>query len=137
MLSNNQSVDRISRALDASILRQNVITNNIANVDTPQFKRSEVRFEQYLKKELQSSKSSFVGNRTDPRHIPIGNSSSDQPISAQITVDQTTSMNNNNNNVDIDHEMSLMAKNQLYYNTLIQQMNHEFKITRTVIDGRG
>ncbi|MEX2415304.1 MAG: flagellar basal body rod protein FlgB [Paenibacillaceae bacterium] len=137
MLSNNQSMDRISRALDASILRQNVITNNIANIDTPQFKRSEVRFEQYLHQELQSYKSSFVGRRTDPRHFFIGSSSGEQPISAQITVDQTTSMNNNSNNVDIDHEMSLMAKNQLYYNTLIQQMNHEFKMTRTAIDGRG
>jgi flagellar basal-body rod protein FlgB len=137
MLSNNHSVDRISRALDASILRQNVITNNIANIDTPQFKRSEVRFEQYLKQELQSNKSSFVGRRTDPRHIIIGSSSNEQPISAQITVEQATTMNNNNNNVDIDHEMSLMAKNQLYYNTLIQQMNHEFKLTRIAIDGRG
>ena len=137
MLSNNQAVDRISRALDASILRQNVISNNIANVDTPHYKRSEVRFEQYLKQELQTTKSSFVGNRTDARHIKIGGSFNEQPISARISVDQTTSMNNNSNNVDIDSEMSLMAKNQLYYSTLIQQMNHEFKMTRTAIDGKG
>jgi flagellar basal-body rod protein FlgB len=136
MLSNNPSVDRISRALDSSILRQNVIANNIANVDTPHFKRSEVRFEQYLRQELDSFKSSFVGRRTDPRHLFIGGTSQNQPVQAQVTVDQRTAMNNNNNNVDIDHEMSLMAKNQLYYNTLIQRLNHEFKITRTVIDGR-
>jgi flagellar basal-body rod protein FlgB len=78
-----------------------------------------------------------VGNRTDARHIKIGSSSNEQPIRAQITVDQSTSVNNNYNNVDIDSEMSLMAKNQLYYSTLIQQMNHEFKMTRTAIDGRG
>jgi flagellar basal-body rod protein FlgB len=137
MLSNNQTVDRISRALDASILRQNVISNNIANVDTPHYKRSEVRFEQYLQQELQTTNSSFVGNRTDARHIRIGGSTSEQPIRAQITVDQKTSINNNFNNVDIDSEMSLMAKNQLYYNTLIQQMNYEFKMTRTAIDGKG
>jgi len=136
MLSKNQAVDRISRALDASILRQNVITNNIANIDTPHFKRSEVRFEQFLKQELQAYKSTFVGTRTDPRHLFIGGSSS-EPIHAQITVDQTTSMNNNSNNVDIDHEMSLLAKNQLYYNTLIQQMNGQFKKLKTAIDGRG
>lgn len=137
MLSNNQSVDRISRALDASILRQNVITNNIANIDTPHFKRSEVRFEQYLRQELQSTKSTFVGNRTDPRHLFIGGSLNGEPINASITVDQKTSMNNNYNNVDIDHEMSLMAKNQLYYNTLIQRMNGKFSSIKTAIDGRG
>ena len=37
------------------------------------------------------------------------------------------------NNVDMDYEMSLMAKNQLKYNTMIQQMNSEFKKMRTVI----
>ncbi len=137
MLSNNQSMDRISRALDASILRQNVITNNIANIDTPHFKRSEVRFEQYLQQQLQATKSSFVGNRTDPRHLFIGSSASGEPVSASMTVDQNTSINNNHNNVDIDHEMSLMAKNQLYYNTLIQRMNGKFKAIRTAIDGRG
>jgi flagellar basal-body rod protein FlgB len=46
-------------------------------------------------------------------------------------------MNNNNNNVDIDSEMSLLAKNQLYYNTLIQRMNGKFNSIRTAIDGRG
>lgn len=137
MLSNNQSIDRLGRALDASILRQSVISNNIANVDTPYYKRSEVKFEQYLKQELQATKSTFVGNRTDPRHLQIGGPSVEQPIHAGITVDRTTSMNNNFNNVDIDSEMSLMAKNQLYYNTLVQQMSHEFKMTRTAIDGKG
>jgi flagellar basal-body rod protein FlgB len=137
MLLNNQHVDRISRALDASVLRQSVISNNIANIDVPYYKRSEVKFEQYLKQELQTTKSTFVGNRTDPRHIQIGGSTNVKPIRASIGVDQTTSMNNNYNNVDIDSEMSLMAKNQLYYSTLVQQMNHEFKMTRTAIDGRG
>ena len=104
-------------------------------MDTPQFKRSEVKFEQYLQEELQAYKSTLVGFRTDPRHFFIGQPQS-QPIQARVTVDQHTAMNNNDNNVDIDQEMSLMAKNQLYYNTLIQQLNHEFKITRTAIDGR-
>lgn len=100
MLSDNPSIDRISRALDASALRQNVIANNIANVDTPNYKRSEVRFEQFLQQELDAYKTSFTGRRTDPRHLFIGRSG--QPVLPQIHVDQRTSMNNNNNNVDID-----------------------------------
>jgi flagellar basal-body rod protein FlgC len=135
MLLNNASLDRLNRGLDASILRQNVIANNIANVDTPNFKRSEVQFEQMLQQELQSYKSTFVGRRTDSRHLHIGGSS-EKPIHAQVSIDERTAMNNNNNNVDIDYEMSLLAKNQLNYNTFIQQLNHDIKMTRAAIDGR-
>lgn len=135
MLLNTGSMDRIGRALDASQLRQNVIANNIANVDTPRFKRSEVRFEQLLQQELNSYKSSFVGYRTDPRHFAIGRSDRNA-VQPEVVTDRKSSMNNNENNVDIDYEMALMAKNQLYYNTLIQQLNHEIRMTRTAIDGR-
>ena len=43
---------------------------------------------------------------------------------------QRTSMNNNNDNVDIDYEMALLAQNQLHYNALIQQLNHEITMLR-------
>ena len=135
MLINSTVINNFGRILDASTTRQAVISNNIANVDTPYFKRSEVHFERLLQKELQSYKSSFVGRRTDPRHVFIGGSSP-QPVVAQVTVDERTSMNNNYNNVDIDYEMALLAKNQLYYNAIISQLNHDIKMTRTAIDGR-
>jgi len=137
MLIQTGAMDRAGRALDASLLRQNVIANNIANVDTPNFKRSEVRFESLLQQELSAYKSSFVGFRTDPRHFIIGKGkSSGDPIHAETITDHNSTMNNNGNNVDIDYEMSLMAKNQLAYSTLIQQLNHNIKMTRTAIDGR-
>ena len=138
MLINTSSMDRIGRALDASTLRQEVIANNIANVDTPGFKRSDVRFEQLLQRELNEFKSTFVGHRTDPRHYVIGkpSKSNQQLIQPEIVTDNKTSMNNNENNVDVDYEMSLMAKNQLYYQTLIQQLNGQIKKVRTAIDGR-
>jgi flagellar basal-body rod protein FlgB len=130
----SSAFDRLGRSLEASALRHEVIVNNIANVDTPKFKRSTVRFEDLLKQELNGFKSSFKGNRTDARHLDIG--SMTKPATAQIVQDQSTMMNNNENNVDIDYEMSIMAKNQLYYNTLIGQVNHEIKLTRAAIDKR-
>ncbi|EGL17129.1 hypothetical protein HMPREF9413_2863 [Paenibacillus sp. HGF7] len=45
-------------------------------------------------------------------------------------------MNNNLNNVDMDYEMSLMAKNQLKYNTMVQEMNNEFRKLKIAMDGR-
>jgi flagellar basal-body rod protein FlgB len=124
----------LERTLDAASLRQSVIANNIANAETPYFKRSEVRFEDLLAKEMNSTSSSLTGRRTDARHIYIGNRGLN--VEPQIQADQSTVMNNNLNNVDIDAEMALMAKNQLRYNTLIQQVTHEIKLNRTAMEGR-
>mgnify|MGYP000879138168 CR=1 FL=1 len=137
MILNTGSMDHIGRALGASALRQNVIANNIANVETPKFKRSEVRFEELLKQELNAYKSTFVGYRTDPRHLPIGGASGRGQVRPEIVTDHTTSMNNNENNVDIDYEMAQMAKNQIYYSTLIQNLNGQIQKLRTVINGKG
>ena len=135
MLNVNSSHFRtLERTLDASSLRQAVIANNIANVDTPRFKRSEVQFESLLQQSLNGSPSRVIGLRTDPRHINIGRTS--QEMKPKIVVDENSVMNNNLNNVDIDAEMSLMAKNQLRYNTLVQQASHEIKLARTAVEGR-
>jgi flagellar basal-body rod protein FlgB len=115
-------------------MRQGVISNNIANVDTPNFKRSEVLFEEILNQEM-GGQAGLQGKRTNERHIPIGRSSGVVPT-AQVQTDNLSEMNNNENNVDIDREMSLLAKNQLSYNFYIQQINHDVKMMKTAIEGR-
>lgn len=128
---------RMERAVQAAELRQRVISNNVANGDTPHFKRSEVLFEELLEQTMGSNQQGqLIGKRTNQKHIPIGAGASTTPM-AQVITDETTSMNNNENNVDIDREMSLLAKNQLSYNFYIQQINHEFSMLRTGIEGRG
>ncbi|MDF2813912.1 MAG: flagellar basal-body rod protein FlgB [Paenibacillus sp.] len=121
----------MERTIDASTFRQKVISNNIANVDTPYYKRSDVQFEDLLQKELQTQ--TIEGYRTDQRHIPIGRKTSS--VEPQVLTDEKSLMNNNYNNVDIDYEMSLLAKNQIRYNVLIQQVNHDLKLYRTALNG--
>lgn len=124
----------LERSLDAASLRQKVIANNIANVDTPLFKRSDVRFEELLQQSISSQ--TISGFRTDPRHFTIGSESKAVP-SAQIIRDDSTIMNNNLNNVDIDYEMTLMAKNQLRYNAMTDLVNGSITKLKTAIDRRG
>ncbi|MNC78502.1 flagellar basal body rod protein FlgB [compost metagenome] len=57
-------------------------------------------------------------------------------MESKIVVDNNSVMNNNLNNVDIDAEMSLVAKNQLRYNVVAQQVTHDIRNIRTVIGGR-
>lgn len=123
----------LQSALDASSLRQQVISNNIANADTPGFKAQQVAFEDLLKQHL-SNQSNFVGNRTDPRHIVIGDPT--LTPAPQIVENTDTVMQNNGNNVDIDQEMTNLSKNGLWYYTLTQQLDSQFQQLSIAITGR-
>jgi flagellar basal-body rod protein FlgB len=129
------SFQRLESAIQAASMRQRVIANNIANVDVPYYKRSDVIFEELLNHAITGKGIPVLSGRmTHERHIPINNSyPSPYP---QVVSDETTAINNNQNNVDIDKEMSLLAENQLRYNLMIQQVNHEVKMMRTGIEGR-
>jgi flagellar basal-body rod protein FlgB len=133
-LLNDISFKRLQGALDASNTRQQTIADNIANADTPYYKRSDVSFEEILKQQTDGDMPVLKGKVTDSRHFVIGPSSSvPTPV---VTMDHSTSMNNNQNNVDIDKEMSLLAENQLRYNAYIQQVNEQIKMMRVGVEGR-
>lgn len=137
ILLNGASFHRMEAAVYAAEQRQRVISNNVANAETPHFKRSEVLFEQLLEQSMGGSRQKrLAGRSSDARHMPVGSSASGLPA-ARVISNEMTTMNNNKNNVDIDREMSLLAKNQLNYNFYIQQINHELKMMRTAIEGRG
>lgn len=112
------------KALDGLWLRNEAIAQNIANVDTPGYKRKTVSFEDQLKKAVDGS-SKDLGSAADD-------------IKIKITQDNNAlSMRLDGNNVDIDSEMAAMAKNNIQYNTLIQGISAEFKKLRSAItEGR-
>lgn len=126
----------IEKSLDASLKRNEVIAQNIANVDTPGYSRKTVSFEEQLSDAI-SQKSRFIGKRTDPRHIPIGASSVDD-VQIQVTKDnKSLDMRLDGNNVDIENEMSQMAENNIRYEVLIQRMSGVFNKMKSVIrEGR-
>lgn len=132
-LLNGATFQKLQGALEAANTRQQVISNNIANNDTPYFKRSDVSFESLLQQEMNGDMPVLKGKKTDSRHFNIG------PISsvptAAISQDDSTIMNNNLNNVDIDQEMSLLADNQLRYNSYISLMNEKIEMMRTAAKG--
>jgi flagellar basal-body rod protein FlgB len=132
-LLNGVSFQRLHGALQAASLRHQVLANNIANVDVPYFKRSDVVFEEILAQTMGAG-SQLALKTTDPRHISSGGSSG--VPAPKIVTDELTVINNNRNNVDIDKEMTMLAENQLRYNLFVQQVSHQVKMLRTGIYGR-
>lgn len=130
-MSKSQYVyDLLKEGLDASSLRSKVIANNISNLNTKDYKKYTVSFEDNLKKNIDN----VTLNTTNDKHIKDESSGSD--ISVQQ--DLSGSMNQDGNNVDIDNEMANQAANALMYNALISQVNSRISLERYIIkDGRG
>ncbi|HJV17970.1 MAG TPA: flagellar basal body rod protein FlgB [Bacillales bacterium] len=119
----------LDHALNYSSLKQKVISQNIANVDTPNYKAKDVRFKKIFQDEINQNFNTF---RTDPRHLDFSNDSNSQ---SELVVRKNVEYNNNGNSVDIDQEMSDLATNQIYYNALVEQLNSKFSMLQNVIRG--
>lgn len=128
MYINNDSTMQLLRAgLDASALRGKVIANNMSNINTEDFKRSYVSFEENLKSEIDK----FSLKKTDVKHL--SGTLSDSLV--DVKVDNSTSMRTDGNNVDLDLEKVDQAANSLMYNALITQANSKLNMTKSVIAG--
>ena len=122
----------LEQALSASSLRQKVISNNIANVNTPGYKKSEVSLEDMLQNSMGSDRLPMV--KTNERHLTLQKGSIPNP---EVNVMSNTSMRTDGNNVDIDVEMAELAKNNIYYNAVVQQMSSYFSGIKSAIkEGR-
>ena len=132
-LLNSPTINYLSRGMTAATMRQEVISHNIANVNTPNYRRSVVNFEETLAKELygEDTGGKLQMTRTRDNHLPAQN----KPIHAVPTIvnDDTTIMREDENNVDIDIEMANLLKNQLYYNAMASKLKGHFTKVRNII----
>ncbi len=134
----NPFINFLSKGLDGASLRQKLLANNISNVNTPGYKREDVDFVSTLEKESKqyNQGTSLSLSTTDSGHINFSKSAkSDKPFK-RIHM-SNTSNRSDGNNVDIENEMAEMAKNNIYYNTMIQQVSARFKFLNSVIDKGG
>ncbi|WP_404409155.1 flagellar basal body rod protein FlgB [Jeotgalibacillus malaysiensis] len=122
------TITSLERGLDYSAVKQKVIANNVANVDTPDYKSKDVSFKAMLQDEMKLSSGS-----ANPRHF---NLTSDQDGSPSVT-QRPYSIRENGNGVDMDKEMADLATNQIYYNSLIERISGKFGSLKSVIKGGG
>ncbi len=123
-----KNLNMLQKSLDASLLRYNVIANNIANSETPNFKRSVVNFEAQLKRALDAEKvkPSFPGKLKFKRGVSFFTPKTYRDVEPKVVLDYLTTAKNNGNNVDIDEEMMNAVSTQLQYQTMLQAVNSEF-----------
>jgi len=120
-------INVLDKAADASWERHEIISNNIANVNTPGYKRKDVQFETYLSAALMGD------NSLDKR---VAGANLDTLDASIYTDNASLSYRLDGNNVDIDTESANLAQNQIRYYTLIDSMSQEFSRLRTVLTAR-
>lgn len=121
-------INVLNKAADASWMRNEVIVNNIANVSTPNYKRKDIKFEDYLQEELM--KDYYNGGDLNKRIANVDLSR----IEATIYTDQSDlSYRLDGNNVDENTENANLAQNQIRYYTLLDSMTQEFGRIKSVL----
>ncbi len=119
-------INILDKAADAATMREEILTNNLANDDTPNYKRKDVSFERYLEQAL------IGGNPLQERVAEINTHLSD--FGGWMYTDTSTlSYRLDGNNVDVDTENAMLAHNQIRYNTLVEQIGQEFGRYKTVL----
>lgn len=129
MLSNSNVFDYINvmgATLDATSKREALISNNLANVNTPNYKRKDLRFETELKNAFIRANGDSVDARV--KHLDL------DALEPQTYTDYAKlSYRYDGNNVDINTENGIAAANQIKYNGLMEMLNKNFAQIQSVL----
>ena len=122
------TISNLENGLNYASLKNKTIAQNIANVDTPNYKAKDVSFAKMLE---EAKMNSMKANKTDIRHY-------------DFTIKQKTpgvfsyenfNYRSNGNGVDMDAEQASLAENTIYYNALVERISGKFNTLNTVIKG--
>ena len=113
----NNIVDIIGAGIKAEGLRQKAISNNVANLQTPGYRRVDVNFQELLSKALNSSNSADLSE-----------------VEAQIYQPKGTAVNSNGNDVSLEMEVGEMVKNSLRYKAYVRLLQKKYQQIDLAID---
>ncbi|WP_133141041.1 hypothetical protein [Legionella quateirensis] len=109
-MNSDSTIERVSMALDASLMRQTAIANNIANSNSANYQTMEVNFEQQL------TETHFIGSSDELSAI--------KPF-YQLSDHQSS----------IDEQMALNVQNMTHYRALIKGLNQKLAIMKLALQG--
>lgn len=121
-------------ALTGLSRRQEAISANIANIDTPGYRRREVTFEHALRSSLEQARGGAALDTTHAAHFASGAAGGATEPGA-VTPRAVIAARNDGNAVNIDEEMALLAETQIRFQALTQSIGRRLTTLRTVIRG--
>ena len=132
---NDTTLNVLKKGIEGTNLRDKAISNNIANVDTPNYQRATVSFEEQLRRVL--SKDGFIGRRTNPAHFIIGGPEEIPLVRPRVDIDNKTRFRPDRNNINIDEEMAGLADNTQKNLEFTELLSRRYAALRAVIQNAG
>lgn len=130
-LLENRTSKLLERAMDASMIRKQLINQNIANVNTPFYKRLDIDFADALNDRINKDELEMV--RTHPMHF-ANSKPGLGPI--KITRETKTLSRYDTNNIDVEFEMAQDAQNTLFFQSITQTWKKRMDGLKKAIEGR-
>ena len=131
-----RTLDILEKGMDAATMRRGVIANNIANVDVPHFKRSEVIFESELKRAIDHERSvesdPIKMRTTHPAHFETRRLEGFHDVAPRTHMDYLSTMRNDGNNVDMEDEVAELTRNQLQYSMLVDRFGGTYRLLNSL-----
>ncbi len=124
----------LEASLKTTSLRHKVISDNIANVNTPNYKSKQVAFEEQLITAISRSNNQYSLSLTTTNQNHISSSTTQDVLNPMLQMNSTTTLRKDGNNVDIDAEMANLAKNSIKYQAVAQQISRYFTQLKSAID---
>ncbi|MGA2093756.1 MAG: flagellar basal body rod protein FlgB [Sedimentisphaerales bacterium] len=112
-------VELLESGLKAETMRQQAMANNVANIQTPGYRRIDVQFEKLLAKALES------GDEVDA-----------EEIEPKLYQPKNTAVNTNGNDVNLEDEIGEMVKNSLRYKAFVRLMSKKFSQIDEAVNNR-
>ena len=103
----------LEKSLDAYSIRSRALANNIANVNTPKYKREDIQFEELLSEALDENNPKIEGSITNSKHMEINSIPKIESLEPNFIKEKNTFMKNDKNNVDIEKEHAEFTKNNI------------------------
>ncbi len=134
-ISFGPTVDLLNHAMKGARLEKDQIANNIANVNTPNFRRGTTSFQEALAESLgtPASPDELALTTNDPRQFDVNGAEAPVPFDPKGHVDDTTQDRVDRSNVDIDQEATLLQENAGYQQTVAGLLQKQYSWIRQAI----
>ena len=135
-ISFGPTVDLLNNAIDGAGREQEQIANNLANVNTPNFRRSTVSFKEALAASLgaPANPDELALSTDDDRQFNINGAVPPAPYDPKAQVDETTQMRVDRSNVDLDQETAQLEQNTGYEQTMAALLKNQYAWVREAIE---
>ena len=122
----DKAIDRLTTGLEYTTRRHEVLTKNVANIETPGYRALDVTFDDYLKP---------ARIAPDVKQINIGTGAPGDPH-ARVVYAMDGRPRDDGNDVNLDRQMARLAENTLFNHTLVQLLAARFATVKQAISGR-